>query len=154
MTPIEKCPCDNRPTAKAARGQSAELDMTRYVVYSMLGRPSDSPSQVADKLLRLVKKTEHDNGPFFAGVCKELKMSAEGSRSIFNQVADEIFAEQQNWGRVVSFCTFSVKVAEHFQTLGAEGKIEEVIRWTAEYLRKLEWIESHGGGWVSILNSW
>lgn len=148
----ERCSCQNRPARKPpAMSRDPTFLLTRYVMYSMLGRANECPSDVAEKVVDLVREVEGQNAEFFQSVCQKLNMFAENGKSTFVQVADEMFADQVNWGRVVSFYTFSAKAAQHFERLGSEEMVDSVVSWTADYVRKLKWIQSDGGGWVSTV---
>lgn len=133
-------------------GESEEIKLlTRYVILSMLGKSIEPPFKRAETMKRLVKELEADNNSFFSNVCQQLDLSTTNAYVSFNAVCDEIFTDQINWGRIVSYYTFSVKVAQYFQAQRQDWMEERVILWTHEYLAKLEpWIQEKGRGWVCM----
>lgn len=123
--------------------------LTRYVILSLLGKAIEPPSRRAETMKRLVQELESDNNAFFSNVCQQLDLSTTNAYASFKAVCDEIFTDQINWGRIVSYYAFSVKAAQYFQAQKQEWMEERVIFWTHEYLAKLEpWIHGEGGGWV------
>ena len=83
----------------------------------------------------------------FANVREKLEVNHEETTAAvtFKQVADEIFADGINWGRIVVLYTFGGR----FATFGTQRQLnfsEEVIQWLGEYVFGMsEWIEGSGG---------
>ena len=144
-----RSPKKNKNDSHMAASEEVKL-LTRYVVLSLLGKTVESLSRRADTLKRLVQELESDNNLFFSSVCQQLGLTTTNAYVSFNAVSDEIFTDQINWGRIVSYYAFSVKMAQYFQSQRQDWMVERVIAWTQEYIGKLEpWINGEGGGWVS-----
>ena len=73
--------------------------------------------------------------------------------SVFNNVADELFNDGVNWGRIITLLAFSKELSKHFIEFGEIRKVDNIISITSGYLEQnLEkWISVHGG-WVSFVN--
>ncbi|XP_019406657.1 PREDICTED: apoptosis regulator BAX-like [Crocodylus porosus] len=77
-------------------------------------------------------------------------MSGQPPLKALAQVAEEVFADSINWGRVVVFFYFTYRVA--FQALSSSGCLWAVVDWALEFLRErvAGWIQQQGG-WDSAL---
>ncbi|XP_014452674.1 apoptosis regulator BAX isoform X2 [Alligator mississippiensis] len=77
-------------------------------------------------------------------------MSGQPPLKALAQVAEEVFADSINWGRVVVFFYFTYRVT--FQALSSSGCLRAVVDWALEFLREriTGWIQQQGG-WDSAL---
>jgi len=65
------------------------------------------------------------------------------------QVADEVFRDGVNWGRIVAIFAFGAKLAQYCMGNGLQQDVDEIVEWVGNYISSLsEWICAHGG-WVS-----
>lgn len=73
------------------------------------------------------------------------------ARHSFTAVADELFRDGVNWGRIVAFLEFGSAVCVQ-RRRGAGGVTGDVARWMTEYLNGpvlKAWIRDNGG-WVRL----
>ncbi|GAA6091986.1 apoptosis regulator Bcl-2 [Tachysurus ichikawai] len=89
--------------------------------------------------------------PDFAEMTKRLRETPVGAeQSRFAAVADELFRDGINWGRVVAFFEFGAMVCVQCAPDAERSACaENVARWMAEYLNDPlnGWIQENGG-WV------
>lgn len=89
--------------------------------------------------------------PDFAEMTKRLRATPTGAEQRhFAAVADELFHDGVNWGRVVAFFEFGAMVCVRCASDAERSACaENVARWMAEYLNgPLDgWIQENGG-WV------
>ena len=123
-------------------------ELARDLILYRLGKASDCPSKTAENIRRLSDELETQHGIFFDSMCHRLDVTPATAHSKFVQVADEVFREGVNWGRIVALFTFAGRLALNLQQSGQE-KGDEIAEWLGDYLTKLsDWIQSHGD-WVS-----
>lgn len=128
--------------------QDNTRELARDFIWYRLGKASDCPSKTAENIRRLSDELEVQHGVFLDSMCHQLEITADSAHSKFVQIADEVFREGINWGRIVAVFTFGGRLAKNLQQSGEE-KGEEIAEWLGDYMTKLsDWIQSHGG-WVS-----
>ena len=143
-------PESKRGTTGSVRAEVHEL--ARDLILYRLGKASDCPSITAENIRRLSDELEAQHGVFLDSMCHRLEVTPESARSKFVQVADEVFREGVNWGRIVALFTFGGRLAQNLQQNGHEN-VDEVAEWLEDYVIKLsDWIQGHGG-WVSETES-
>lgn len=72
--------------------------------------------------------------------------------SEFSRVAEEVFQDEVNWGRIVAFMGFAVSYSVYAMQKGLqESVVESVCAWTVQVLqnRLHQWLQEHN--WVSHL---
>ncbi|KAG9273651.1 apoptosis regulator Bcl-2 [Astyanax mexicanus] len=77
-----------------------------------------------------------------------LELEPAGARRSFAAVADELFRDGVNWGRIVAFLEFGAAVCVERKRTAAEGITADVARWMTEYLNGpvlRGWIRENGG---------
>ena len=103
-----------------------------------------SNTKAAATLRKVGQELEEANKAFFNEAAKKLSVTAP----VFNDIADEVFREGINWGRIVSlYCFAGVLAVSLRDNHISDG--EDVARWLSEYMcRKemAEWI-AKAGGW-------
>ncbi|XP_072544575.1 apoptosis regulator Bcl-2 isoform X2 [Salminus brasiliensis] len=85
-----------------------------------------------------------------------LELEPAAARRSFAAVADELFRDGVNWGRIVAFLEFGAAVCVERRRTTAEGIAGDVARWMTEYLNGpvlRGWIRDNGGWiWEFIVN--
>lgn len=133
---------------KAPQEEKTARELARDYVLFKLGKQSLSNSKGATILRRLGKEIEIRHEPLLKNMCEKLDINESSAERTFQQVADEIFSNGINWGRIVVLYTFAGKIAL-FSTQHDLQLTEDIIRWTGDYVASLsEWIIK-AGGWVS-----
>jgi len=111
-----------------------------FICFHKLGKLEYRSNTKAAAMLRKVgEELEEANKAFFNDAAKKLSVTAP----VFNAIADEVFREGINWGRIVSLYCFAGTVAV---SLGGGG---DVAGWLSEYMcqeKMVEWI-AKAGGW-------
>ncbi|XP_038626226.1 apoptosis regulator Bcl-2 [Tachyglossus aculeatus] len=81
------------------------------------------------------------------GLCGRLHLSPSTGRARFAAVADELFRDGVNWGRIVAFFEFGAALCVDGAHREMAGLVDGVARWMTDYLsRRLHpWIRDHGG---------
>lgn len=128
--------------------ESIAHKLAQDLIFYRLGKASNCPSKTAENIRRLSDELETQHGIFLDSMCHRLEVTPESAHSKFVQVADEVFREGVNWGRIVALFTFAGRLALNLQQSGHD-KGDEIAEWLGDYITKLsEWIQNHGG-WVS-----
>lgn len=127
------------------------LTLTRYIILSLLRPNVDCPSELAWKFRALVSNVRDEKKLLLSGSCHQISLTDDNAQATFFAIADEVFDDAINWGRIVTFYAFAVEVAEYFERQGAPHMINSVINWTTLFVeQKLStWIK-RDGGWVRI----
>lgn len=68
-------------------------------------------------------------------------------------MADEIFKDGKNWGRIVVLITFGGVVASHFVEVQRPEFVQHVARWIVLFIANkcLTWIRENGG-WDGLVD--
>lgn len=131
---------------ESTRSLSAEAhQLARDLILYRLGKASDCSSITAENIRRLSDELEAQHGVFLDSMCHRLEVTPESAHSKFVQVADEVFREGINWGRIVALFTFGGRLAQNLQQNGNEN-VDEIAEWLGDYITNLsDWIQEHGG---------
>ena len=120
---------------------------TDYIHYRL--NKAKKPTKSAEVLRRLAQEIEVRHELVLKNMCDRLDIQTPTAALTFKQVADEIFVDGINWGRIVVLYTFGGRVATHCCDRNLNVSEDEVIRWVGEYVCGLsKWIRK-AGGWVS-----
>ncbi|EDO39531.1 predicted protein [Nematostella vectensis] len=107
-----------------------------------------STSLTARNMRRLSDELEERHGPLLCNMCNSLNMTANSAHEKFVQVADEVFKDGINWGRIVAVFTFGGRLAQFCARNGLHDGVREVEAWLGDYIANLShWIQTQGG-WV------
>lgn len=122
-------------------------DLVKY----RIGKASPPPSRSAAILRKLSDELEERHAVVLSNMCGRLNVLSGSAHTKFVQVADEVFRDGVNWGRIVAIFAFGAKLAQYCMGNGLQQDVDEIIHWVGNYISSLsEWISSHGG-WVSNL---
>ena len=128
--------------------QSLAHDLVSY----RIGKLSPPPNQTAAILRRLTDDLEDRHSAVLSNMCNRLNVVSGSAQSKFVQVADEVFRDGVNWGRIVAIFAFGAKLAQYCIRNGLQEDVDEIILWVGNYISSLSpWIHSQGG-WVSLPN--
>lgn len=117
-----------------------------------IGKRSLPPSRASATLRRLSDELEERHAVLLNTMCSRLNINHNTARIRFVQVADEVFQEGINWGRIVALFTFGGRLAQFCMRNGMASNVEDVTTWVGDYVAgKADWI-SRQGGWVSGIN--
>ena len=131
--------------------QEAHL-LARDLVTYRIGKASSPVTGTASTMRRISDELEEKHTTLLNNMCNQLNSQHGSTHTKFVQVADEVFHDGVNWGRIVAVFTFGAKLAEHYERIGAQENVEEVIEWIGSYISSLsDWIHNHGG-WVGTMS--
>ena len=115
-----------------------------YICFHKLGKLAHrSNTKAADTLRKVGKVMEKENEAFFNDL-KNVPMTAE----MFNGIADEMFSEKINWGRIVALhCFAGIVAVSRRDNHISDG--EDVVGWLCKYMCRKEMTEwvAKAGGW-------
>lgn len=109
------------------------------------------PSKAARHLRRVADELIEENSQLFDSMCDQLHLTHATTYPTFVGIADEIFQNGENWGRIVAFLAFGATLAVHCaQKEDLASNIDNIVDWVSVYMNeKLSpWIDDNGG-WVS-----
>ena len=111
--------------------------------------PPSQPNAKAKNLRNLAMNLEEQHEQLFQQICFKVDLSDLQARRNFHRIAEEMFATDVNWGRIVSLITFTGVVAHHFVEQEQPEMVCELIQWLLEFIRVhlITWIIERGG-WV------
>lgn len=119
-----------------------------YISYK-LGSSNEPISDNAALVRKLANEIEGEHETLLAAMCERLDIEEATAAETFKRVADEIFADGINWGRIVVLYTFGGRVAT-FCNKHHLKQSEEVIGWIGEYVSGMsDWIRK-AGGWKNF----
>lgn len=119
------------------------------VTYRM-GKANPPPTKTAAILRKLSDELEERHAVVLANMCGRLNVLNGSAHTKFVQVADEVFRDGVNWGRIVAIFAFGAKLAQYCMGNGLQQDVDEIIDWVGNYISSLSgWIYAHGG-WVSF----
>ncbi|KAK3733232.1 hypothetical protein QZH41_001999 [Actinostola sp. cb2023] len=126
--------------------------LARDMVCYRTGRGRVSTNITAQNMRRLSDELEECHHALLGNMCNTLNMTSDTAHQKFIQVADEVFRDGVNWGRIVALFTFGGKLAQFCVRNGMQQSVEEVQRWIGDYVSGLShWIHKQGG-WDSFDN--
>lgn len=111
------------------------------------GRISTNPT--AQNLRRLSDELEQCHQTLLSNMCNTLNMTSDTAHQKFLQVADEVFRDGINWGRIVALFTFGGRLAQFCARNGMHDSIGDVQQWLGDYICGLSTWINRQGGWVS-----
>ena len=115
-----------------------------YIYFHKFGELAHrSNTKAADTLREIGKRFEEENEALFNSF-KNLSVTAP----VFNVIADEVFREGINWGKIVSLYCFAGTVAVYCRDNHISDG-EDVVEWLSEYMCRKEMAEwkANAGGW-------
>ncbi|XP_071492528.1 anti-apoptotic protein NR13-like isoform X2 [Diadema antillarum] len=106
---------------------------------------------VAARMREIGEEIERTNPEFFAGCCQELNISPTTAYAKFKDLADELFRDQDNgskgvsWGRIAALIAFSGRLSVHCASNNLEDLVGSIIGWTARYMdtKLIDWMQEH-----------
>ena len=115
-----------------------------YICFHKLGNLAHrSNTKAADTLREVGKELEEEHEAFFNDF-RNVSMTAQ----MFNSIADEMFSDKINWGRIVALHCFAgvLAVSRHDDHI-SDG--EDVVEWLSDYMCRKEMAEwvAKAGGW-------
>ena len=125
-----------------------------------VGQPKEEELLLADRvvdlILRLVNDPRQSGKRITVAQLEESDwhIEADNIHTEFNIVANQIFSEDINWGRVVSFLSFSSTFVLYAMRRGmSDSIIQSVCGWTVVFMesRLRDWFQTHS--WVSNNNN-
>ena len=90
-------------------------DLAHDIVFYFAGhKQGKAPSNHASTLRRTAVQMSQKHDILYRGMMSKLEITKENAVTIFKNVADEIFRDNQyNWGRIVSVYTFGARIGKH-----------------------------------------
>ncbi|NP_001274311.1 uncharacterized protein LOC100215682 [Hydra vulgaris] len=105
-------------------------------------------------MMRLVEEIEIKHELFLSNMCKRLNLNTENAQSMFHTIAEEIFSDGINWGRIIVLYAFAGKIAEHCRKSNDEQIIDKIALWVAGFVaKKSSWIRDSGRGWNGFIEN-
>ena len=117
-------------------------------------RKGEEPQQlllVVGVLNEMSKSMLIEYGAEMRCLCRHMDVSDEHFYGNYRTVAENTLGSEINWGRIISFMTFTGLLAALLIQRGQERKIESLLGWQLLFIEDIchAWIEKHGG-WVSL----
>ena len=136
VIPNKRVPC---------KGENLSQELAfDYICFHKFGELAHrSNTKAADTLREVGKVVEEEHEAFFNDF-KNVSMTAQ----MFNGIADVMFSEKINWGRIVALHCFAGIVAVSRRD-GHISDGEDVVGWLSEYMCRKEMVEwvVKAGGW-------
>lgn len=112
---------------------------------------SSNNAQTRTALRNLGDDFERRYSAEFDNMVEQLNITPDMAYPTFMAVAQELFSDGINWGRIVALIAFGGAIAVECVTKEMDHLIDSIYDWVSTYItNNLEqWITSHGG-WVSI----
>lgn len=113
-----------------------------------------SPASAArDKLHRVLREVgdgfERQYQQEFADIALQMRFEPEGARGRFDAVAEELFRDGINWGRIVAFFVFGGTLCvESCKRRDMAPLVDSIAAWMTAYL------DSSLGTWISANGDW
>lgn len=152
MTDIIR-PTNETFSSDSYQTQEAKIakDIAKEFIFIKVGRPlKNAPRRETDIILRLSEEIECKHDMLLKSMCNRLNINADNAYKTFCEIAEEIFKDDINWGRLVVLYTFAAKVAVHCKSSKMDNMVEKIIQWLGNFVaRKQIWIKEKGHGWVS-----
>jgi len=122
--------------------QSLAHDLVSY----RTGKDTPPPTRTAAILRRLSDELEDRHSVVLSSMCNRLNVVNGSAQTKFVQVADEVFRDGINWGRIVAIFAFGAQLAQYCIRNGLQEDVDEIILWVGNYISSLSpWIYSNGG---------
>lgn len=124
--------------------------LAKDIVSYRTGNGRVSTNLTAQNMRRLSDELEQCHQVLLSNMCNTLNMTSDTAHQKFVQVADEVFRDGVNWGRIVALCTFGGRLAQFCARNGMQRSVRDVEQWLGDYISGLStWIQKQGG-WVSV----
>lgn len=110
-----------------------------------------STNKIQTALRNLSDEFERRYRDEFDDMVSQLNITPDMAYPTFLAVAQELFIDGINWGRVVALITFGGAIAIECVDKDMEHLVDSIHDWVSTYITSNldQWITSHGG-WVSI----
>ncbi|XP_065060306.1 apoptosis regulator Bcl-2-like [Rhopilema esculentum] len=130
-------------------------DVAREYIFLKVGRPlKNSPRRETEIIVRLSEEIERKHDMLLKSMCNRLNINSENAYKTFCEIAEEIFKDDINWGRIVVLYTFAGKLAIHCMNNKMDNMIDKVILWLGNFIaRKQIWIKEKGNGWTGFIET-
>lgn len=120
--------------------------LAKDLVEYRTGKGNPPPSRTAAILRRLSDELEDRHPAVLANMCGRLNILTGSAHTKFVQVADEVFRDGVNWGRIVAIFAFGAKLAQYCFRNRLEKEADDIADWVGNYISSLSgWIRSNGG---------
>ena len=107
------------------------------------GNANPPPSRSALILRRLTDGLEDSQLSVLTNMRNRLNVLNGAARTKFLQVADEVFRNGINWGRILAVFPFGARLAQFCTLNGLEGDVDEIITWLGNSVSNLSYIYTH-----------
>ena len=112
----------------------------------------DVTSEVFRTMRSLCDEFEERYRSQFDEMCEQLDITLNTAYPTFHAVANELFGNGVNWGRIVALFTFGGSLAVKCFEKQMPLLVDSIVDWMSIYIKNNlnQWIESQNG-WVGIL---
>ncbi|EDO34312.1 predicted protein [Nematostella vectensis] len=151
MPPIEGYDNANAVAARKMKTPEEKIahELAKDFIGYKLGKGTRLNTKSALILRKLSNQIENKHELFLRNMCDRLDIRQHNAPETFKQVADEIFGDGINWGRIVVLYTFAGKVAKYCQENQLDNA-ENVATWVGNYVAsKSDWVKK-AGGWEAF----
>lgn len=148
MPPVElrEVPTIVDSSSTMSTEEKVAFELASDYIHHKVDKAQKPASKNAALLRQLGQEIEVRHELLLKNMCDRLNIQAPTAYVTFKLVADEIFKDGINWGRIVVLYTFGGKIATHCRDHNLNISTENVIRWIGEYVSgKSDWIRKAGG---------
>ncbi|XP_057302939.1 apoptosis regulator Bcl-2-like [Hydractinia symbiolongicarpus] len=139
---------NNTPEGKIAR------EVASQYIAKKVGKPIKNIALRKEVEIMLRLTDEIDNMYDLANMCNRLNVSNENAHYVFMEIAEEIFQEGINWGRIIVLYAFAGKLAQHFKRTNNEQLVDKVGSWVGTAVsKKSMWVRDCGHGWTGFIQA-
>jgi len=133
----------NTPEGKIAK------EVAQQYIMKKVGKPFKNLTRKETELMiRLTNEIEIKYEIPLNNMCNKLNVNSDNAARIFWDIADEIFLDGINWGRIIVLYAFGGKLAEHAKKYNDEKLIDRIGQWVGCFVaNKASWIKETGRGW-------
>ncbi|XP_069319917.1 bcl-2-like protein 1 isoform X1 [Eulemur rufifrons] len=126
------------PAVNAAIGRSSSLDALREEI--PIAAVKQTLKEAGDEFERWYRRA-------FGDLMSELHVTPETAFPIFEQVVEELFSDDINWGRIVALFSFGGALCVESKDKEMQLLTSEIAIWMVAYLNdNIEpWIQENGG---------
>ncbi|XP_069770261.1 apoptosis regulator Bcl-2-like isoform X1 [Narcine bancroftii] len=119
-------------------------------------RPSAAAAEKAHRVLREVGDSfERQYQQEFADIALQIRFDSDTARTRFDAVAEELFRDGVNWGRVVAFFVFGGTLCvESIKRRDMASLVDSIAAWMTAYLDSslTDWIRANGDWGTQLIN--
>ncbi|XP_072431226.1 apoptosis regulator Bcl-2-like isoform X5 [Chiloscyllium punctatum] len=142
--PLESAAGSPTPAGSPSPGQTQTRTRAR-------ARASTAAADKAHRVLREVGDSfERQYQQEFADIALQMRFEPESARGRFEAVAEELFRDGVNWGRVVAFFVFGGTLCvESAKRRDMASLVDNIATWMTAYLDSslTDWIRANGD-WI------